>query len=186
MEKASKLKALFWPGSGKNRTSKQPEIPPIEPPPEPPVQARRHDRWFVEKRGGKAVAKRLNIPNEVLVTAAGPLEMKGNITLVDENGQRSQHQELRLCRCGASQNKPLCDERHVSIEFFDRGAVTEASSVMPVKTPQSLLVTLVKDGPVKFSGYLRIHNARGQECLKRGGALCRCGRSARKPFCDCQ
>jgi CDGSH-type Zn-finger protein len=55
-----------------------------------------------------------------------------------------------------------------------------------VKTPQPLLVTLVKDGPIKFSGYLRIHNARGQECLSRSGALCRCGRSARKPFCDCQ
>jgi CDGSH-type Zn-finger protein len=43
----------------------------------------------------------------------------------------------------------------------------------------------VKNGPLKFRGYLRVFNARGQECVTRSGALCRFGKSTRKPFCDC-
>ena len=82
MDTATKLKALFWPGSGKKRPGTTPEIPPIEPPAAPAVRERQQDRWFVEQRGDKRVAKRLDVPNEVFVTPAGPLEMKGNITLV--------------------------------------------------------------------------------------------------------
>lgn len=142
------------------------------------------DRWFHEQRGTKRVPKRLEVANELLVTNGGPLKMTGNITLVHEDGSVTNANELSLCRCGASKNKPICDDRHLEIEFFDSGAVQQLSDWMPVSRPQTLTVTCVENGPLKFRGYLRIFNKKGQECITMSGALCRCGKSSKKPFCD--
>jgi len=142
------------------------------------------DRWFLEQRGNKRVPKRLDVVNELQVTTAGPLEMTGNITLVSEDGSVTHANNLKLCRCGASKNKPFCDDQHLDIEFFDNGAVPQASSCMPITRPQNVTVTCVENGPLKFSGYLRVHNKKGQESISMRGALCRCGKSSNKPFCD--
>jgi CDGSH-type Zn-finger protein/uncharacterized membrane protein YozB (DUF420 family) len=46
-------------------------------------------------------------------------------------------------------------------------------------------IEVVKNGPYRVSGACRVHNARGEEVPVRGRfALCRCGSSANKPFCD--
>ena len=142
------------------------------------------DRWFKEQRGTKRVPRRLDVANELLVTTGGPLKMTGNITLVDEDGSVTNTNSLTMCRCGASKNKPFCDDKHLDIEFFDGGAVTQISDWMPVNRPQTVTVTVVKNGPLKFRGYLRIFNKKGQECITMSGALCRCGKSSKKPFCD--
>jgi CDGSH-type Zn-finger protein len=142
------------------------------------------DRWFLEQRGSKRVPKRLDVANELLVTSGGPLKMTGNITLINEDGSVTHANNLSLCRCGASKNKPFCDDQHLEIEFFDGGAVSQLSDWMPVTRPQTVTVTVVKNGPLKFRGYLRILNKKGQECITMSGALCRCGRSSKKPFCD--
>lgn len=142
------------------------------------------DRWFLEQRGNKRVPKRLDVANELQVTPGGPLRMTGNITLIDEDGGVTHSNNLSLCRCGASKNKPICDDKHLDIEFFDNGAIGQMSDWMPVTRPQTITVTCVKDGPLKFRGYLRIYNKRGQECITMNGALCRCGKSSKKPFCE--
>lgn len=142
------------------------------------------DRWFLEQRGNQRVPKRLELPNEVLVTNGGPLKMTGNITLIDEEGTVSYANHLSLCRCGASNNKPLCDDQHLDVEFFDNGAMQRLSDCTPFSRPQKITVTAVKNGPLKFRGYLRIYNKKGQECTTMSGALCRCGNSSNKPFCD--
>jgi CDGSH-type Zn-finger protein len=142
------------------------------------------DRWFLEQRGNKRVPKRLDIANELLVTAGGPLKMTGNITLIDEDGSVRHSNSLSLCRCGASKSRPVCDDQHLDVEFFDGGAIGQLSDWMPVTRPQTITVTCVKDGPLKFRGYLRIINKKGQECITMNGALCRCGKSSKKPFCD--
>ncbi len=142
------------------------------------------DRWFLEQRGGKRVPKRLALPNEALITAAGPIKMSGNITLIQEDGTVTHANHLSLCRCGASKSKPVCDNQHLEIEFLDTAAVQRPSDWMPVSRPQTITVTCVKNGPLKFRGYLRIYNKRGQECITISGALCRCGKSTKKPFCD--
>lgn len=142
------------------------------------------DRWFLEQRGGKRVPKRLEVANELLVTSGGPLKMTGNITLIHENGSITHANNLSLCRCGASKNKPFCDDQHLDIEFFDNGSITQLSDWMAVSRPQTITVTCVKNGPLKFRGYLRIFNKKGQECITISGALCRCGKSSKKPFCD--
>ena len=142
------------------------------------------DRWFNEQRGGRRIPKRLDVANELLVTAGGPLKMTGNITLIDEEGSVTHSNSLSLCRCGASKSKPICDDQHLEVEFFDGGAIGQLSDWMPVSRPQTITVTAVKNGPLKFRGYLRIYNKKGQECITMNGALCRCGNSSKKPFCD--
>jgi CDGSH-type Zn-finger protein len=142
------------------------------------------DRWFLEQRGDKRVPKRLDVANEVLVTSGGPIKMTGNITLINEDGSVTHANNLTLCRCGSSKSKPFCDDQHLEIEFFDGGSVTQMSDWMPVSRPQTITVTCVKNGPLKFRGYLRIYNKKGQECITMNGALCRCGKSSKKPLCD--
>lgn len=172
------------------------DYPSAQPDPQAPTQAENAnavtestgekalDRWFLEQRGAKRVPKKLELPNELLVTNGGPLKMTGNITMIDEEGTVSHANHLSLCRCGASNNKPLCDDQHLEVEFFDSGTLQRVSDWMPVSRPQTITVTCVKDGPLKFRGYLRIFNKKGQECITMNGALCRCGKSSNKPFCD--
>lgn len=143
------------------------------------------ERWFLEERGGKRVPKRLDIANEVLVTSGGPLKMTGNITLIDESGHVTHANQMDLCRCGKSRNGPMCDNTHLDTEFLDKAAISQASDCLPLKRPQTVTITCVKDGPLKFRGYLRVFNRKGQECVTMQGLLCRCGKSSKKPFCDC-
>ena len=58
----------------------------------------------------------------VVVNEDGPLEVMGEIELIDADGQavrRSRH--LYLCRCGNSRNKPYCDGSHRRVRFEDPG-----------------------------------------------------------------
>ncbi|NND43868.1 MAG: CDGSH iron-sulfur domain-containing protein [Xanthomonadales bacterium] len=151
-----------------------------------PTDEKALDRWFLEQRGGKRVPKRLDVPNEALVTSGGPLKITGNITLIGEDGGVTHANHLTLCRCGSSRTKPICDEQHLDVEFLDTGSIQQASDCMPVTRPQTLTITCVKDGPLKYRGFLRVYNRKGQECTSMQGALCRCGKSTKKPFCDCQ
>jgi CDGSH-type Zn-finger protein len=151
-----------------------------------PTDEKALDRWFREQKGNKRVPKRLDVPNEAMVSSGGPLKITGNLTLIGEDGEVTHANHLTLCRCGASRSKPICDEQHLDIEFMDMGNISKASDCMPVSRPQTLTITCIKDGPLKFRGYLRVFNSKGQESLSMQGKLCRCGKSTKKPFCDCQ
>lgn len=157
--------------------------PPVD---ETPTDEKALDRWFREQRGTKRVPKRLELPNEALITSGGPIKITGNLTLISEEGEVTHANHLTLCRCGASRSKPICDDQHLDVEFLDNGSIQRASDCMPVLRPQTLTITCVKDGPLKYRGYLRVYNRKGQESLSMQGALCRCGKSTKKPFCDCQ
>lgn len=189
--RTSTAKKINWSDSGQYSLNPEtapnldsPSVP--EPAAKPSVSTdeKALDRWFHKQRGNKRVPKRLDVANELLVTPGGPLKMTGNITLIDEDGSVTHSNNLSLCRCGASNSKPICDDQHLEIEFFDGGAIGQLSDWMPVTRPQTITVTCVKNGPLKFRGYLRIHNKKGQECITMNGALCRCGKSSKKPFCD--
>ena len=48
-----------------------------------------------------------------------------------------------------------------------------------------LAIKPIKDGPLMFSGNLTIRNSSGRDAWHGDRvALCRCGQSANKPFCD--
>lgn len=151
-----------------------------------PTDEKALDRWFREQRGTKRVPKRLELPNEALIASGGPIKITGNLTLINEDGEVTHANHLTLCRCGASRSKPVCDDQHLDVEFLDNGAIQRASDCMPVLRPQTLTITCIKDGPLKFRGFLRVYNRKGQESLSMQGLLCRCGKSTKKPFCDCQ
>jgi len=148
------------------------------------TSAKALDRWFAERQKQHGPPRLLEIPNEALITSAGPINLTGNITLVQEDGSISYANHISLCRCGASRTKPICDEKHLDVEFLNSGRIVEASDVAHSERPSKITISLIKNGPITFRGRLRLHNSMGQECVKQRGALCRCGQSATKPFCD--
>lgn len=50
-----------------------------------------------------------------------------------------------------------------------------------------VVIQMVKNGPLLVNGAVRVANAEGQPIPIQPGqrvALCRCGQSGKKPFCD--
>jgi CDGSH-type Zn-finger protein len=148
------------------------------------TSAKALDRWFKERQKNHGAPRLLEVPNEALVTNGGPLQITGNITLVQEDGTVQYANHLSLCRCGHSGTKPTCDGQHIDKEFINPGKISEASEIAASQRPSKITISCIKDGPVTFRGRLRLHNQFGQECVKMRGSLCRCGQSASKPFCD--
>jgi len=148
------------------------------------TSAKSLDRWFTERQKNQGKPRLLEVPNEVLVSNGGPLQITGNITLVHEDGRVQYANHLSLCRCGHSRSKPVCDDRHVDMEFLDSGKIFEVSEITTSSRPSKVTISCIKDGPITIRGRIRLHNQFGQECVKMRGNLCRCGQSASKPFCD--
>ena len=148
------------------------------------TSAKALDRWFKERQKNHGTPRLLEIPNESLITNAGPLQLTGNLTLVHDDGTVQYANHLTLCRCGHSESKPTCDDQHLDKEFLNPGKISEASEIAASQRPSKLTLSCIKDGPITFRGRLRLHNQFGQECVKMRGSLCRCGQSASKPFCD--
>lgn len=146
--------------------------------------ARALDRWLTERQKNQGAPRLLEIPNEAMIANGGPLQITGNITLITEDGNVTYANHLTLCRCGASQAKPNCDGQHLEREFLHTGKMTEVSELQASPRAGKLTISCIRDGPLVFHGRLRLHNKSGQECVKMRGALCRCGQSTNKPFCD--
>lgn len=119
--------------------------------------------------------------NTVQVHENGPLEFHASIHFYGGGTAL----RATLCRCGASKTKPCCDTSHVGIGFTDTGEPpTEESPALEVRNGP-LEVIPVENGPLHVKGNLEIVSSTGRtvkrvtECW-----LCRCGHSAKKPFCD--
>ncbi|WP_276259231.1 CDGSH iron-sulfur domain-containing protein [Haloglomus litoreum] len=128
--------------------------------------------------------------NTVTLAPDGPLYLRGDVVIEGDDGEtRLQDTRVALCRCGASDNKPLCDGTH-----GDEAVAFDADGVAPdavVVTDDGddggpddpIRVTPTEDGPFVVDGRYDLRDADGDES-REGGALCRCGGSAGKPFCD--
>lgn len=58
--------------------------------------------------------------SDVTVTASedGPYLVTGAVSLTDFDGREIDHpDQMALCRCGHSGNKPFCDGTHATIDF---------------------------------------------------------------------
>ena len=119
-----------------------------------------------------------------------------NLARIRENGPLAIHAEMKieghgemlratLCRCGASANKPYCDGSHVAAKFTATGEPpTQASEPLKVRKGP-LTLTPYPNGPLGFQGSLEVVSGTGRTVTRvERGALCRCGQSANKPFCD--
>ena len=125
--------------------------------------------------------------NTVSLVADGPLYARGDIEIRDMEGE-TLHREIRpaLCRCGASGNKPFCDNTHLETGFSHDGSLGENHlRAEDAVDGHTLGIVPAPNGPLLLHGEVEIQAAAG-EASYRGNkaALCRCGRSANKPFCD--
>jgi CDGSH-type Zn-finger protein/uncharacterized Fe-S cluster protein YjdI len=123
--------------------------------------------------------------NTISVAADGPLYALGDVVIVTEDGEELlSDTRVAFCRCGASANKPLCDDSHLEIGFEAPGTVGREST--SEESPEGRLrVTPTKDGPLHVEGGFGIEGADDGSTYRDDDAwLCRCGESANRPFCD--
>jgi CDGSH-type Zn-finger protein len=139
---------------------------------------------FERKDGG--AAEPIPVQNIIIPTVNGPLYVRGNIRITTNvtNGVELQDTRLALCRCGASGNKPFCDNSHLQVEFQDMGQVTD-NQVKVEAEHRPLTIIPKPNGPLRLIGDFEIRSASGQTIFRGTGmTLCRCGGSSNKPFCD--
>lgn len=139
--------------------------------------------YYKVKDGGET--EKANAENTLIVVYNGPYYVRGDLEIEgaadDMPGVKCR---AALCRCGLSKNKPFCDNNHEAGKFQDYGAVGEQGEGS-VESGGKLSVSLMPDGPLIISGNLTIFAGSGRKSWQGTNvALCRCGASANKPFCD--
>lgn len=131
-------------------------------------------------------------------TDGGPPEAPPvvNLVRVRENGPLAVHAPMEiggvqaglratLCRCGHSANKPYCDGAHAVQGFRATGEPeTKESQPLP-RRDGPLTITPAPNGPLLFNGPVEVVSGTGRTVDRQQRcALCRCGGSASKPYCD--
>lgn len=125
--------------------------------------------------------------NRIKPEKDGPVYMFGDIEVQDHEGNTVlEDTRFAFCRCGASSNKPACDNSHMDVDFeahtnVDRSELPEPQS----NGDDKLLIKLMKDGPAILEGTYTVESETFEpQTSDKGVALCRCGASSTKPFCD--
>jgi len=121
------------------------------------------------------------IVNTVRVRENGPLAAHGQLVIV---GQASTFRAT-LCRCGQSARKPFCDGSHTAAGFTATGEPKTNTSEPLAQRNGEVTITPTENGPLLVSGSLELVSGTGRTINRCGKtALCRCGGSANKPYCD--
>ncbi len=135
----------------------------------------------VRKDGG--VAEPAPAGNTATVEPDGPLYVRGDIR-VKVGEVELKDTRVALCRCGASKNKPFCDGAHAEAGFTDNGSLGSLNAQKP-EGEGPVQMNTAKNGPLLTAGPLNIYGAGEAEPIRCArSAICRCGASANKPFCD--
>ncbi len=140
---------------------------------------------FIRKDGGTAEAA--DTLNVVSLDVDGPLFVRGEIII--ETPEREvvlKDMRAALCRCGASKNKPFCDNTHEEIGFQQNGMLGENEVEVEATASKSgpLRIVPSRNGPFELYGPFMLRG-KDQKGYKGSSAqLCRCGGSSNKPFCD--
>jgi CDGSH-type Zn-finger protein/uncharacterized Fe-S cluster protein YjdI len=124
--------------------------------------------------------------NRISMAPDGPLYVHADAELIDADGTTLlTDTRMALCRCGRSDNKPLCDGSHAD-GFTDDGrvAVDLLSSPDDAAEDGPLRIRATEDGPFVVEGPVTIAGDDGETVSGHSGALCRCGASDSTPFCD--
>ena len=126
-------------------------------------------------------------PNQVCVSSSGPLYFRGKLAIegapLDEAPALARR--AALCRCGRSKNKPFCDNAHAQAGFRDAGAIGSSGTAEGKPFDGALEVKPAPNGPLLVSGKFAMVAGTGRVAWSgKKAALCRCGESKNKPFCD--
>ncbi|UCC82673.1 MAG: CDGSH iron-sulfur domain-containing protein [Gemmatimonadota bacterium] len=142
--------------------------------------------WYERKDGG--MAEPVADKNTAEISRDGPINVSGDIEVASATGEAlAEAKRISLCRCGASANKPFCDGSHSQVGFEDAGDLAEAKARPDEFVPGGrLTVTPLANGPLLVKGSLEVRSADGETSSYHDtqAALCRCGGSSKKPFCD--
>ncbi|MDH5649276.1 MAG: CDGSH iron-sulfur domain-containing protein [Gammaproteobacteria bacterium] len=126
--------------------------------------------------------------NTIMVRPAGPLICGSEKVVVvqDEQGNVIERaQELALCRCGRSKNKPFCDGSHKQSGFDGEQEFRDERAENISGHTGELVITVKPNAMLMFTGPVTLFSRSGNSTSTRlRGALCRCGGSQNKPFCD--
>ena len=126
--------------------------------------------------------------NSIMVRPDGPLICKGDseITLLNAEGEVIlKDKEFALCRCGLSNNKPFCDGSHKTNGFKAGQEFIDEREENISTMSGELSITVKHNAMYSLNGPVTIFSRSGQSKTGRSkGALCRCGHSEKKPFCD--
>ena len=134
-------------------------------------------------------AEALAEANRITVCSNGPLYARGNVHVQDPEGEDIlSDTRVALCRCGHSKNKPLCDGSHEEAKFEAEGALTEAvldRGDGGIPEQGELILQATEGGPLTIRGSSEMRGDQADTCMHvQVGALCCCGKSKNKPFCD--
>jgi CDGSH-type Zn-finger protein/uncharacterized Fe-S cluster protein YjdI len=119
--------------------------------------------------------------NTVRLKENGPLAFRAELVIDGEPaGFRT-----TLCRCGASKNKPYCDGSHTAADFTASGE-PPSKELATLEVRNGVLdIRSAKNGPLLVNGPLEIMAGTGRAVERTTTtALCRCGASNNKPYCD--
>lgn len=131
---------------------------------------------------GKETA--MSEPNKVRISANGPAVVSGRVKITTADGEVIEETaNAALCRCGESDNKPFCDGSHKSCGFDDPGLLPQVEGE-EIEPAGEVVALLAANGPVIFRGPAEWCGADGATAILGQKAMCRCGHSATKPFCD--
>jgi CDGSH-type Zn-finger protein/uncharacterized Fe-S cluster protein YjdI len=138
---------------------------------------------YIRKDGG--AAELAPGRNRVVVANDGPLYLTGDLSIDGAaEGMTGVRFRAALCRCGASKNKPFCDNSHREVDFYDQGAVGTTGEPS-IAEGGKLEVKRAPNGPLLVNGSFTIVTGAGRVAWRgTRAALCRCGASKNKPFCD--
>ena len=122
--------------------------------------------------------------NTLEIRPNGPIYARGRLALRKLDGETLlEDGRMALCRCGASKNKPLCDNSHRAAGFRASAHLGRLAADGGEGPAGELTISAAPNGPLLVDGPAQICGA-GASVRIRKAALCRCGLSANKPYCD--
>lgn len=126
--------------------------------------------------------------NTIQLKANGPLYVRGDLHIDPQRGEENEappEMRVALCRCGASENKPFCDNTHRKIEFRAGSSMAAEDIDKEKMATGTLNISPQPNGPLLLKGNFEIQDKNGQTLFQgEKAAFCRCGGSNNKPFCD--
>lgn len=118
--------------------------------------------------------------NSARLRENGPIAFHAALTIAGVPTLRA-----TLCRCGASKQKPYCDGSHATAGFTASGEPATGDTTALAARDGAVTVTPAPNGPLLVTGPLELLAGTGRIVVRTEKcALCRCGGSANKPFCD--